>query len=231
MVFSMKKKWFELGLVTLLAIVTHVLFWDGHLDMTLAQLFFRSSPLDEDWPFQKFWLWQWLYDFGYPSTIAGVIIALVLFVRDWLKKSTYNLRLRAMYFLLVIALGPGLIVNAVLKEHWGRPRPREVVEFNGQYAYQPPLVLSNNGKHSFVCGHCSVSFMFFSFYFILQKGRTLALLLTIAYGFLMGIARMAAGGHFVSDVLWSGYVVFLLCWLLYYFVFREFKNLRSTEWS
>ena len=26
------------------------------------------------------------------------------------------------------ALGPGLVVNVLFKDHWGRPRPREVVD-------------------------------------------------------------------------------------------------------
>ena len=31
---------------------------------------------------------------------------------------------------------------------------------------------------------------------------------------------MAAGGHFLSDILWAGYLVFLTNWLLYYVVLR-----------
>src|SRR4051812_8492190 len=35
----------------------------------------------------------------------------------------------AVFLLLSLALGPGLVVNAVLKDHWGRARPTQVTEF------------------------------------------------------------------------------------------------------
>jgi len=39
---------------------------------------------------------------------------------------------RAIIFLLAtLALAPGLLVSVVLKEHWDRPRPIAVSEFNG----------------------------------------------------------------------------------------------------
>ncbi|NBV75853.1 MAG: PAP2 family protein, partial [Methylococcaceae bacterium] len=33
--------------------------------------------------------------------------------------------------------------------------------------------------------------------------------------------RMAAGGHFLSDILWSGYLVFLVAYGLYYGWYRR----------
>jgi lipid A 4'-phosphatase len=39
---------------------------------------------------------------------------------------------RAMLFLIAtLALGPGLAVNVILKEHWGRSRPIDVMQFGG----------------------------------------------------------------------------------------------------
>jgi lipid A 4'-phosphatase len=225
MKISSKKKWNELVLVTILAAITHVFFWNGQLDLSMARFFYRPDSIGELWPLQKFWLWQWLYAIGNVSTlVVGGLLALLLILQSWIKKTSYSFRLKSFYVILVIALAPGILVNMVLKEHWGRPRPREVIEFNGQYKYQPPLVASNNGKHSFVCGHCSASYSLFAFYFILRKGQTFALFFSLGYGLLMGIARMSAGGHFASDVLWSGYVTFLVCWFLYYFVFKEFSS-------
>lgn len=224
MTLSDNRKWYELGLVISLATITNILFWDGHLDSMVARLFYRPDSLDDLWPLQKFWLWQGLYAIGNLSAVLGAVLALILILLSWIKKTSYSFRLKNFYIIMVIVLGPGLVVNAVLKDHWGRPRPREVVEFSGQYQYQPPLVASNQGKHSFVCGHCSASYCLFAFYFILRKRQTLALGLSIGYGLLMGVARMSAGGHFASDVLWSGYVIFILCWFLYYFIFKEFRD-------
>jgi membrane-associated PAP2 superfamily phosphatase len=48
----------------------------------------------------------------------------------------------------------------------------------------------------------------------------IALATGIAYGIVMGIARMAQGGHFPTDVLWSGIIVLSIVAALYYLVFR-----------
>ncbi len=214
------KKWLELAVLVTLAGLTTAIFRNGSLDIELARLFFRQDA-EMPWPMRNFWLWRGLYDFGYPSVLGVIAVALSIILGGFYYKPLVRYRYRAAYFIAVIALGPGLIVNLVLKDHWGRPRPREVVEFNGSHHYQPPLVLSDNGKKSFVCGHCSSGYMFFALYFIVRRGKALVLICSFLYGSLFGIARMAAGGHWVSDILWSGYVVFGISWFLYYFFFDE----------
>ncbi len=43
---------------------------------------------------------------------------------------------RVVLFLVgALALGPGLLVNGILKEHWHRPRPVHVTEFGGNKPY------------------------------------------------------------------------------------------------
>jgi membrane-associated PAP2 superfamily phosphatase len=46
--------------------------------------------------------------------------------------------------------------------------------------------------------------------------RVLYFGLTLALAWIMGFTRMTSGGHFLSDILWSGYLVFLVAFLLYY---------------
>ena len=47
---------------------------------------------------------------------------------------------RAIVFLLAtLALGPGVLVNVALKEHWGRARPIDVREFNGAHRFVAQL--------------------------------------------------------------------------------------------
>ena len=59
--------------------------------------------------------------------------------RDWhCRQGSCQFPGRAVVFLaLTLALGPGLLVNGLLKEHWSRPRPGEVVEFGGSLAPTP----------------------------------------------------------------------------------------------
>jgi hypothetical protein len=47
----------------------------------------------------------------------------------------------------------------------------------------------------------------------------------IGYGIIIGIARMMAGGHFASDVLWAGLIVWLVA-LAGYYLFRVDKPIE-----
>ena len=77
------------------------------------------------WPKGDTPFWQFLYKFGpLPATLVciGAIIGLVAGVasakwRPW--------RRVFWYLILLVAIAPGLIANAIFKEYWGRPRPRE----------------------------------------------------------------------------------------------------------
>src|ERR1700751_4567466 len=58
----------------------------------------------------------------------------------------------ALFLIATLALGPGLLTNVVLKDHWGRPRPIDVKQFGGDYRFEqwwdprgsaPPAVASH----------------------------------------------------------------------------------------
>jgi hypothetical protein len=66
---------------------------------------------------------------------------------------------------------------------------------------------------------------YLSIFYFLARGqgkrrRLLYLGLAAFFGTAVGLARMAGGAHFASDVLWSAYIVFLVNLVLYYFVFN-----------
>ena len=62
--------------------------------------------------------------------LAAVAIKLLL------PKSKLLVPGRAVVFLVAtLALGPGLLVNVVLKDHWGRSRPIDVTQFGGTDHY------------------------------------------------------------------------------------------------
>jgi membrane-associated PAP2 superfamily phosphatase len=58
--------------------------------------------------------------------------------------------------------------------------------------------------------------MFFALYFLSRKHKAFYLALTVIFGLTLGLTRMSMGGHFLSDILWSGYLVFFVAWLIYY---------------
>lgn len=134
--------------------------------------------------------------------------------RSWRKPS--------LLLVFTLSIGAGIIVHAILKDHWGRPRPRQAIEFNGQQEFRPfwkPNFFSQpEPSKSFPCGHCTMGFAFFAFYFLgkrLNKPWVSIIGLSLAFflGTTLGAVRILQGGHFFSDVLISA----LILWFTAYF--------------
>lgn len=215
----------ELLIWLFFVISTTALFWLTDLDKQLSALFYQSGHNSgEDWPYRHWGLVKVLYDYAFPFTAIAGLTAIVVYIAGHFHHYTRRFRRRALYILLVIALGPGVVVNLVFKDHWGRPRPVHVQEFGGEYAYVPPLQMADTPDKSFVCGHCSVGYAFFVLYFLSQNHKPLYFILTLTLAWTMGFTRMASGGHFASDILWSGYLVFLVAYALYYGWFIRVKH-------
>lgn len=213
----------ELLVLLFLASMTTVLFWNSDWDYQLAALFYRPADPQGPWPMQHWPVLKILFDFAFPFTVIAGLTALVVYVLGHFFEHARRYRRRAIYILLVIVLGPGVLVNLVVKDHWGRPRPVHVEQFGGQYAYVPPGKIADSPDKSFVCGHCSVGYAFFVLYFLSQNHKALYFVLALSLAWTMGFTRMTAGGHFASDILWSGYLVFLVAYALYYGWFVRMK--------
>jgi lipid A 4'-phosphatase len=125
-------------------------------------------------------------------------------------------RKRVAYLLAVLVLGPGLLVNTVLKDNWGRPRPVHLVQFGGTAEFTPMFQPSKQCKRncSFVSGHAAAGFYPMAGFWVTRRRRWLVG--GIAFGLLVGFARMAMGAHFLSDVLFAGICVYFTCRLLAY---------------
>jgi len=143
----------------------------------------------------------------------------------------------ALYLLACLAVGPGLVVNVVLKDHWGRPRPSTIAEFSGPNIYVPPFVPSGqcDDNCSFPSGHAALGFWMVAFALLAPpRRRQLSVALALLFGSLVGLARIAQGGHFLSDVLVSGLLVSGFClWLHRGLILRQVflpgKNLGPSS--
>ena len=164
------------------------------------------------------------YEYGVIPGIFLSIISFLTWIFSYTKKKLAILR----PYLLICALTPiiasALLVNVVLKDHTGRPRPREITQFSGNWEYLPALQIGIPGRgHSFPCGHCSIAFTLTSgivFWRLSRKFAILSLSLGLIYGILMSLARIVQGGHFITDAMWSLGVVWLTLTTLYYFVYK-----------
>jgi lipid A 4'-phosphatase len=116
------------------------------------------------------------------------------------------------FIALSTALAPGYIVNTVLKDHWGRARPNQIEAFGGTRAFTPaPLPAAQCLRNcSFPSGHAAFGFSLVAFAFLLTSGtaRRRGVAAALAFGALIGLARIAQGAHFLSDVVYAGLVVY-----------------------
>lgn len=128
-----------------------------------------------------------------------------------------------LYLLLALAIGPGLIVNDLFKDHWGRARPAQIIMYGGDKEFTPAFVLSDQGGYSFSCGHAAGAFFLIALALLARKNRAFWMTLALTYGVLISYIRIAAGGHFFSDTVVSFFVVYITTLVLYGIMFKE-KN-------
>jgi membrane-associated PAP2 superfamily phosphatase len=129
----------------------------------------------------------------------------------------------AVLMIATLAIGPGLISNVVLKDHWHRPRPVEVTEFGGGAHFVPWWDPRGEcaANCSFVAGEPSGAFWTVAAAsYAPLPWRPLAYGAAVIFGLAVGFVRMAAGGHFFSDVVFAGVLTFLVVWLAHARLYR-----------
>jgi len=208
----------ELGLPLLLLGCLSYWLSKGGLDLA-AQRCFYVQGAGNGWPVGSLPMFRWLHDYGcwlaLAMAIGGLIVAVAaIWVPAWRDKWR-----AAVFFPLLMVIGPGLLVNSAFKNHWGRPRPSQIVEFGGNQPYSPPwMPTAYEQGVSFPSGHASMGFYLLAPYFLYRYRHRGLALAWLASGFLggalMGVMRMAMGGHFLTDVVWSGGVVYITGWFL-----------------
>ncbi|MGO9770988.1 MAG: phosphatase PAP2 family protein [Roseiarcus sp.] len=121
---------------------------------------------------------------------------------------------RAILFLVAtLAIGPGLIVNVGLKDHWRRPRPTHTLDFRGGDEFKPWYRLDGacNRNCSFVSGEAATGFWMVAPALLAPPPyRALALAGAFAFGVAASLLRLAFGGHYLSDVLLGGLIALIV---------------------
>ena len=221
-----RTKAFKHGLLLLLAIMAILtaltLIADHYqLDLRWTAPFYKSG---QGWYLGRAQPWYALYKYG---TLPGLVLAVGALFGFYFAYTRPRWMGLQRYFLLIalsIAIGPGLIVNSFFKEYWGRPRPKQTTVYGGQWEYRTVFSpgIPGRGK-SFPCGHCTMGFAFLSLTVFWKRSRLLAWsgwLAGLSLGGLLGMARIVAGAHFPTDVLWSLGIVTMVIVVLYYWVLR-----------
>ena len=219
---ALRSNWLpEAILLFAIAAAVTVIFGLTRLDIAAAGVFYHAPGTDH-WPLGSVWPCSALYRLAPYITASLLVLGLLGLLLGRLRRIE-TWRQNGIFLIFSIVIGPGLIVNAVFKDHWERPRPRDVVEFGGALHYSPPP-WPGEGGGSFPCGHCSVGFLYAGGWWIWKRQRPAwaraSLALGLVLGSALGVARMAAGAHFLSDVAWSAILALSLAHILYHHILR-----------
>lgn len=137
----------------------------------------------------------------------------------------------AVLVLVTVLVVPGVLSNLVFKNHWGRPRPTDVVEFHGELPFVPwwdPRGACPENC-SFFSGEASAAFSTYALAALTPPPwQPVAYAAATLFGFGIGALRMAFGGHFLSDVIAAGVVAFVAVWLLHGLIYR-WPRTRFTD--
>ncbi|MDP1586674.1 MAG: phosphatase PAP2 family protein [Prosthecobacter sp.] len=151
-----------------------------------------------------------------PTIIIGTFVfCLLLWITGMMfSQSFLGITTRKMAFLLsTLLLGPGLVVETVLKSYWGRARPNDTVFFGGEATFTPPMWIGQECAHncSFVSGHAALAFWMCAYGFLLPAPwRRQGIVAGLVCGLLVGLVRVIQGAHFLSDVVFAGAFVLIV---------------------
>ncbi|MFA4995441.1 MAG: phosphatase PAP2 family protein [Bdellovibrionales bacterium] len=182
-------------------------------DLVLSGLFYRAGEgfFLSDNPF--FLATQVL---AYDGARVLAAVFLVFAVLCWARKRALFLDAKAWTFLLLaLLIGPGLVANVGFKDHWGRARPREVVEFGGANTFSPALTpqfekAQSNG--SFVSGDGAFGFFLPSFAYVSRRRLSRRVFWGgMAAGVVFSFSRLAVGAHFFSDIAYAAFFMLAAC--------------------
>jgi lipid A 4'-phosphatase len=138
----------------------------------------------------------------------------------------------AIFLIATLALGPGLLTNVVLKDHWHRVRPIDVQQFGGTGHFTPWWDPRGDcpDNCSFIAGEPSGAFWTMAPAALAPPQlRLVAYAAALVFGAGVGVLRIGAGAHFFSDVMFAGVFMYLVIWAAYGFIYRWPATRMSEE--
>ncbi len=188
------------------------------LDLYVSSLFYNGASQFE---LQSFDLASILFrDILLPLILIYILILPIVgrFFKIDKIFLNYKFSIKEIIFLWISQIISVLIfVNLFLKKFWGRARPNDVVEFGGIESFSPWFEITNacETNCSFVSGDASVGFSIIVLYLITKK--IIFLYGSFVAGLVLGLIRIMAGGHFLSDIFFAGIFIVILNIILFEF--------------
>jgi membrane-associated phospholipid phosphatase len=190
------------------------------LDIAFSRLFYDGASF----PMVRLPLFIALRELGNDITrIVVVVLILVLILKLALPDQQSLIPPRDILFVAgTLIVGPGLLVNLVFKDNWGRPRPTEVTVFGGDHPFVGAWHMSDacSSNCSFVSGEASSAIWMLTLVVLLPLAwRKPALRFLIVLALLLSLNRIAMGGHFLSDVLLAWAITLAVIAVAYRFIY------------
>ena len=212
--------WLRSGVWTLaFALFMMLIYPTFDLDFHLSNLFFDAQQQRftlRGHPILNVWLHtgiKWVM-----VCVALVSLALAISAHWLVKLKPYQSALFWVFIGLVLSTS----AVAILKHDSMHACPWDLTIYGGDSPFfdlfkNPPAGTKSGG--CFPAGHPSGGFALIAFYFAFRRYRArfagAMLWLGILMGLAMGLVQIIRGAHFLSHVLWSGWVVWLTLLLLY----------------
>ena len=198
---------------------------DPQLDLDLAGMF-----RDPDFPSFVFAVnaQPWVQHTRLAARVVVTLLALPGFLAlagrlIWPQRRMLIEGRAALFLVATLALGPGLLTSVILKQHWERARPIDVRQFDGTQRFSPWWDPRGDcpDNCSFVAGEPSGAFWTLAPAALAPPElQPIAYGAALAFGVGIGLLRMAAGGHFFSDVVFAGVFMYLVVWAVHGLIYR-----------
>jgi lipid A 4'-phosphatase len=205
------------------------------LDLRIARYFYSFEDAGHNtFAFRIYPPVMWARDIGlWIGTVLVIPAVVCLVIKLILPRRKLLMSGRAIVFLIAtMALAPGLLVNVLLKDHWGRSRPIDVTQFGGSehfVAWWDPRG-DCPANCAFVSGDVAGAFWTIAPAALAPpQWRAVAYGAALALGTGMAVIRMMAGAHFPSDVIFAGVFTFLIIWLAYALIYRWPRTRLSDD--
>jgi len=204
---------------------------DPMLDLKVAAYFLTADM--QAFAGSVFYLMHVLRRYNLFFTAAFVLISMGVFAIKlvWPRGPMLVPARAALLVMFTFALGPGLLVNGILKAYDPRSRPLAVMELGGE----EPFVQwwdwrgECDGNCSFVSGEAAAGYALLAPAVVVPTPwRYVAIGAAVVYGTGIGLVRMAAGDHFLTDIIFAGVFTALIVWLLHGYLYR-WKRTRLSE--
>ncbi len=209
------------GLVLSMAVFA---IWPG-LDVWVTQVFYdpssHSFPANQSpWVHALYVATPWLTR---TCFVAACVVFFCLKMPS--KRHALGWQRRVLAWLLMAIVGLGGVVDWGLKDNVGRPRPEQLDIFGSTKPFVPAFTLSTHCDVNcgFVSGHAAAGFsvMAWGMWSTWSRRKRWLVAATLS-GFVIGAVRIVQGGHFLSDVVFAGWAV----WLTYMAIRQAWLVLR-----